>query len=84
MPHHDLKTPVEPYQAVKARLKSNEIRMNDRKFQIGDTVTLYEMDGLDFTGNQISAQISYIDTYGVLPGYVNLSYKRIGVLLIRI
>jgi hypothetical protein len=42
--HHELKTWPIVFQAVWTRRKSFEIRLNDRGYQAGDTVTLREFD----------------------------------------
>lgn len=42
--NHELKIWPQYYEPVKKRLKTFEIRENDRGFQAGDTVTLCEWD----------------------------------------
>lgn len=44
MTHHDLKTWPVPFQAVWTDQKTYEIRLDDRYYQRGDTVTLHEYD----------------------------------------
>ncbi len=41
--HHELKTWAPYFQQVRAHEKRFEIRKNDRNFQVGDTVTLFEV-----------------------------------------
>lgn len=84
--HHDLKTVSKYFQHIVDGQKRSEVRLNDRKYQIGDTVTLREgwpgLDGFEYTGKTISARISYIDDFGCQHGYVNLSLADVGLLVI--
>lgn len=62
--HHELKILPVYFQAVRERRKLFEVRLNDRNFQEGDAITLREHNGVDYTGNRLSARIGYI-----LSGY---------------
>ena len=44
MRHHDLKTHPSAFAAVKSGQKRHEVRVNDRDYMTGDTVTLREWD----------------------------------------
>lgn len=86
MAHHNLKLFVKYFQPVVDGKKRSEVRLNDRNYQIGDTVTLHEgqqeLDGFQYTGRTVSARISYIDDFGLDFGYVNLSLADVGMLVI--
>jgi len=59
--HHDLKTETEYYQAVEAGIKTFELRVNDRNFQVGDMVRLVEVVSGVPTGRKIPPkEIIYI------------------------
>lgn len=49
------------------------MRKNDRDYQVGDSVTLREWDGEQYTGNEITVGIKYIlkncPEYGLADGY---------------
>lgn len=84
MQHHDLKCVPKHFQPLVDGVQKAEVRRDDRKYQIGDTVTLHEgdlsLDGFEYTGRKITAQISFMSDYGCQPGYVVLSYSRMGML----
>jgi len=84
--HHDLKLVSKYYQHVVDGKKRSEVRLNDRNYQIGDTITLHEgwpgLNGFEYTGRTVSARISYIDDFGCQHGYVNLSLDNVGLLII--
>lgn len=83
--HHNLKMFTPNFQPVVNGVKRHDIRLNDRDYQAGDTVTLFEgehSEGVFIkTGRTISAKISYMDTYGVCDGYVALSYSKVGMVI---
>lgn len=93
MAHHDLKQFVSDFQAIVDKYKRSMIRFNDRNYQVDDTVTMFEgwpdvnkdddTEFFHYTGRSISAQISYIDTFGCQPGYVNLSISNVGILVVK-
>ena len=59
--HHKLKTESAFYQAVEAGIKTFELRVNDRNFQVGDMVTLQEVFGGIATGRALPPkEIKYI------------------------
>lgn len=41
---HKLKTWPEPFAATKSGDKTHEVRVNDRRYQVGDVLELYEWD----------------------------------------
>lgn len=75
--NHDIKLFTKYFQLVVDGKKRSEVRVNDRNYQVGDTVTLNEgqpgLNGFEYTGRKASARISYIDDFGLESGYVNLS-----------
>ena len=59
--HHELKIETQYYQAVEAGLKTFELRVNDRDFKVGDTVSLIEVAGGVITGARLrEKEIKYI------------------------
>ena len=85
--HHDLKQFTKQFQPIVDCEKRSIVRYDDRKYQIGDTVTLREgrpeADGFEYTGRSISARISYIDDFGCQTGYLNLSLSSVGMLIVK-
>lgn len=53
--------------------KRFEIRLNDRKYEVGDTLILREWENGEYSGNKISRNIDYIlhtgERYGLMKGY---------------
>lgn len=71
--HHKLKiTPVH-FIGVMNGTKTAEFRVNDRNFQIGDTLELCEFDRGEFTGCEAHAIVS--DVTDVTP-YINSDYDE--------
>ena len=62
MKHHDLKTWPEYFQKVWSGRKNAELRVNDRNFDLFDTVTLREFDPTtnEYSGRRIDLKITYI------------------------
>lgn len=85
--HHDLKSVGDRFEAIRDRRMTGEARLNDKDYQVGDTVTL--IDGIEInddyfytSGRTINAVISYIDTFATAEGHVTLSYKDVGIMII--
>ena len=80
---HELKT-IEPfYSDVKSGIKSFEVRINDRNFQVGDFLVLkqYDQKNKIYSGDAILREIKYILTQndypdGLMNGYVILGLKE--------
>ncbi|WP_337083860.1 DUF3850 domain-containing protein [Enterobacter kobei] len=73
---HNLKIWPEYFAAVRDGLKRAELRWNDREYQAGDTLDLFEWDPNEeaFTGDFISVTVTHVAELGQwMPGYVLLS-----------
>lgn len=83
---HELKSYIEVFQHLVSGAKRSEVRSNDRGYQVGDVVTFQEgypdAGKFVYTGRKISGIISHIDTFGCLDGFVNLSLRRMGLLVV--
>lgn len=70
---HRLKTVQPFFDAVKARDKHFDLRLNDRDFQVGDTVVLEEWTGNHYTGKGVTRKIKYVlkdcPEFGLMEGY---------------
>lgn len=85
--HHNLKAIPISFQPLWDGKLTHQNRASDRPFAEGDTVTFHEgrVEGSIFTrrfiptGRTISAEISFVTTYGLQKGLVGLSLKRIGI-----
>lgn len=84
MLHHDLKVWKEFFGPIFERKKMFEIRLNDRGFQVGDTLVLREVDPAVmiegkpiFTGRAVRRRVIYMTDFpdGLKPGYVVLGLK---------
>lgn len=74
---HVLKTWPEPFAAVLAGLKTAELRVNDRGFEVGDELLLAEFDPSTgrFSGRTVARTVSHIQTgFSMMPGHVCLSF----------
>lgn len=61
---HILKTWPAPFAALLSGAKTHEVRVDDRKYEVGDILDLMEYDprsgnNSGFTGNSVSAVVSY-------------------------
>ena len=77
---HELKTWPMYFEAVRSGKKPFEIRENDRRFQIGDTLRLLEWDeSSGFTGRDLRRSITYAlddSFWGISTGFVCLGLSR--------
>jgi len=76
---HTLKIWQEYYSQVISGNKKFEIRNNDRDFQVGDVLILqeYDPDVDSYTGEMVSAKITYITNFGQKENYVVMSIELI-------
>ena len=75
---HELKTYPKYFQETLNGNKPFECRLNDRGFQVGDTVILKEWDNIRYSGREIKGKIKYIldDKFiCIAEGYVILSLE---------
>lgn len=72
MKTHDLKISEEFYEEVEQGNKRFEIRRNDRDFQKGDKVTLFETTnhGTSYTGRSSNFFISYVTSFEQKDNFV--------------
>lgn len=64
--HHKIKCEKKYYQAIERGKKKFELRLNDRNYQVGDTVTLLEVDGGVWTTRSLPpVEIQYVLQGGV-------------------
>jgi hypothetical protein len=83
MKEHELKCWPEFFVPISHRLKTFEIRKNDRDFQVGDILILEEWDpeDEDYTGRTITAFVPYImrpgsgPTSGIKDGFVIMALE---------
>lgn len=79
---HILKIRSVYFNDVLSGLKPFEIRKDDRNYQTGDTLTMFEIydDGKE-TGSVVSVNVTYVlhgPAYGLLAGYCIMGIKRRG------
>lgn len=77
---HSLKTIQPHFDKVNARLKTFEVRKNDRNFQVGDILLLkeYDQETETFTDRVVAARAHHIlegGQFGIEPGYVVMSIE---------
>lgn len=85
---HKLKIKPDYLRNIKDKKKTCEIRLNDRDYQVGDTVCLYDYMKLGVTKNILSYdkpcaiyKISHIHSgLGMQDNYVVLSFKKVDVI----
>ena len=73
MKHHNIKILSAYFKEVQKGNKNFELRLNDRDYSIGDTVTLIEFDGDSYTGRELHRIIKYVlkdcSKYGLKDDY---------------
>ena len=75
---HDLKTWPKPFQAVWDGDKTAEIRLNDRAFEVGQSLLLreYDPETKTFSGRYVWGKITHILSggFGLRENYVMMSF----------
>lgn len=79
MATHELKILPKYYEPVLHKLKTFEIRKNDRGFAVGDELILKEFEPTkaEYTGWQMRQEICYMTDYAQRPGYVVMAIRSI-------
>lgn len=72
---HQLKILPQYFEPALTGEKTFEIRLNDRRFKIGDWIQLKEFEAGKFTGRYVVGVITYLTDYYQQEGYVVLAYK---------
>jgi hypothetical protein len=69
---HELKVWPEYFEPLAKRIKTFEIRKNDRDFRIGDVLILKEFDPEtnNYTGRTVERKVTYITNFAQQEGYV--------------
>ena len=75
--NHDVKILPEFYMLVNSGVKTSEVRLFDRDYQVGDYLKLHEYDGVAYTGKVITCIITHVlsDEEYVKEGYCVLSFQ---------
>lgn len=73
---HELKVKPGYFKDIENRIKTFEVRFNDRNFKVGDFLLLRKFDGNDYTGNTIVREICYILED---PAYVKEGFVILGI-----
>lgn len=72
---HELKILPEFFKAIVSGEKRFEIRKNDREYQAGDILRLYEFEEGKYTGNIQVVEITFLTDYAQQDNYVVLGIK---------
>jgi len=76
MKRHDLKIAPKYFMDVVNRVKTFEIRNNDREFKVGDVLFLHEYVDGDYTKEEVCKRtVTYITDYAQKDGYVVMSIE---------
>ncbi|MCA9179772.1 MAG: DUF3850 domain-containing protein [Planctomycetales bacterium] len=78
---HELKCWPDHFQAIASKAKTAEVRMNDRNFQVYDTLELWEYLPTikEYTGRRYTATITHIlhgGQFGIQPGFCVISFQN--------
>ena len=81
---HELKILPYYFNLVESGMKTFEIRLNDRNYQVGDILILHEYYGGKYTDKKIVAKVDAVINFcvGVKKGYIVLlieTYKKIEI-----
>lgn len=63
---HDLKCWPEPFEAIIMGHKTHEVRVNDRRYAVGDVLWLHEYNPntMEYTGRKTRVAVTYITDGG--------------------
>ena len=77
--HHELKLDDVHYPYAESQEKMFEIRLNDRHYKVGDTLTLNRWNRItsEYMGESLERVIIYITDFQQKPGYVVLGLREI-------
>jgi hypothetical protein len=87
MTEHELKAWPEHYAAIDSGVKTCELRVNDRPYQVGDVLLLREWEpgfqgalSFGYTGKQLRVRVTHILSGGpwLAPSYIAMSIRLIG------
>lgn len=69
---HELKILPEFFEPLAKRIKTFEIRKNDRDFSVGDVLILKEFDPYsnNYTGRSVERKVTYITDFAQQVGYI--------------
>lgn len=78
---HHLKCHPEPFDAIRAGLKTYELRRDDRGYAVGDTLHLRRWCpvDLDYTGESIRVRVTHLTRgpeWGLSDGWVCMAVRR--------
>jgi len=76
---HELKIYPQFFKALKDKSKTFEIRVDDRPYEVGDTIHFNEWTGTEYTGDDAEVKINYLlrdETY-VKTGTVVMAIELI-------
>lgn len=78
---HELKILPQYFEEVSSGSKTFELRKDDRGFEVGSVILLWEFDGKVYTGRLIAVKITYIlrnaPDYGLMDGYAILGIGEV-------
>lgn len=76
---HELKIMPQYYEPVLRKVKTFEIRKNDRNFAVGDEILLkeYDPEKKEYTGRQLRQEICFITDYAQSDNYVVLGIRDV-------
>jgi hypothetical protein len=76
---HEIKVLPKYFWSIWKKIKTFEIRRNDRDYKVGDTLILLEWRYVKYTGRKCRRTITYVladcEKYGLKDGFVILGMK---------
>lgn len=75
---HKIKTVQPFFNDIKEGRKNFELRLNDRNYEVGDSLIMEEWTGTRYTGDKIERQIKYVlencTEFGLMQGYCIINW----------